>query len=123
MKRLFLDKLTLVLALLTFGSALVNRDFFYGLLLFFINFTSFKVIVGTLFQLSTEDNTSLKKYIFVPAVFIKMLAIGGISYFVLVYLDGNPYFYMGGFGFGLVVFTLGMSISHVSSRRVSSEEK
>ncbi len=123
MKRFFLDKLIVALALLTIGSFFFQRDFFYGLLLFFINIITFKVIVGTLFQLSSDNNSAIKKYIFIPAMVIKMTAIGGISYFVLVYLDGNPYFYVGGFGFGLVVFTIGMSISHFSKGSVTREEK
>jgi hypothetical protein len=123
MNRFFLDKLTAALAVLTFVSYFFQRDFFYGLLLFYINYVSFKIIVGTLFQLSSEDNSAIKKYIFIPAVIIKILAIGGISYLVLVRLNGNPYFYMGGFGFGLAIFTIGMSISNISKRVVIPEEK
>jgi hypothetical protein len=123
MKQFFLDKLTVVLAVLTFSSYFFQRDFFYGLLLFYINLISFNIIVSTLFKLSSEDNRSIKKYIFIPAIIIKMLSIGGISYLVLVYLNGSPYYYMGGFCFGLAIFTLGLSISNVSKKVVAPEEK
>lgn len=123
MKRAFQDKLTVVLALVTFGSGFFQRDFFYGLLLFFINFMTFKIIVGTLFKLSSDNNAPIRKYIFIPAMFIKMIAIGGISYFVLVYLEGSAYFYVGGFGVGLVIFSSGMSLAHFSKQQVLSKEK
>lgn len=123
MKQFFLDKLTVVLAVLTFTSFFFQQDFFYGQLLFYINYISFKVIVGTMFQLSGEDNRAIKKYIFIPAIIIKMLAIGAISFLVLVYMNGNPYYYIGGFGFGLAIFTLGMSILSVSKPVVGLEEK
>jgi hypothetical protein len=123
MNRFLIDKLTGVLAFLTFVSYFFARDFFYGLLLFFINYISFKIIIVLLFQLATDDNNSIRKYIFIPTVIAKMLSIGGISYLVLVYLDGNPYFYMGGFGFGLAIFTLGTSISNISKREVAHKEK
>jgi len=69
-----------------------------------------------MFQFSSDNNSMIKKYLFIPVMFLKMFAIGGISYFVLVYLDGNPYFYVGGFGMGLVIFTIGMSVSHFFKR-------
>jgi hypothetical protein len=121
--RFFRDRLTLILAIVTFASYFVHRDFFYGVLLFYLNFFSFKILVGRFFKNSGDDIGSVKKYIVFPAVFLKFSSLGGISYFVLVYLEGNPYIFIGGFGFGIAIFTLGLWISNGSGREVVPEEK
>lgn len=116
---IFRDRLTIVLLAVNFFSYFVNPIFFYGMTLFFINYLSFKVIVGNIFNKTNEGNiANIKRFLFIPAFVIKLGAIGVLSYYVLIVLAGNPFWYVGGFGAGLAIFAIG---SLAERRKVSHE--
>jgi hypothetical protein len=114
MKRLDLSSLLVIGA--TGLSLLVGRDFFFGMLLFMINYFSFKFIIKMMFANNEDEAKALKRYIFIPAVVLKFAAIAIITYIVLVSLEGSPVWYVGGFGTGLLVFTIAVVGDHYFGR-------
>lgn len=106
--KLRFDPLLRILIIATALSVLLNRDFFFGMLLFAINYSAFKVIVRTMFGLPTDNIGNVKRFYFIPAVLLKFGAIGAISYLVLVKFHGSALWYVGGFAIGLLIFTIGV---------------
>jgi len=117
MKILFLEGTSLLLLFSVFGSFFFQRDFSFGLFLFYINFIAIKIIARRMLYSSDSNNVTSRYFYLLPAFIIKMTSIAVISYLVLVYLDGNAYFFIGGFGFGLLVFSIGTSLFHFLGRK------
>lgn len=106
--KIFRHKLSLILLVATGGAAFVNSAFFFGMLLFLITFFSYSyLVIGMSVGLSEDSIKTIKKFNFVPVMIVKFFSIGVLSYYVLIYLEGDPFWYVGGFGVGLAIFAGG----------------
>lgn len=111
------DTVTGFLLVLSAISVLLGFEFFSGMCLLVINYLSFKFGIKKTMKRNDGGVRSIKNWLFFAVILIKYLALGIITYLVLVTFDGSPVRFVAGFGCGLFLVTAAVVADNYQRRK------